>query len=122
MKVNVTKEIEKETILFDLILEGLTEAIKDQNELQEFLSKNWDENKNVILDVKLTINGIEIDVKKFMDLWQDNVIRLVEDKAKSFLSDKFNDIQYKLNDLNERVESEIEQRLEDWEKDLRKGV
>ena len=42
---------------------------------------------------------------------------MIKEEAMDLMKEKLSDISYLLQDLDERLNSEIEKRLEDWEKE-----
>ena len=74
-------------------------------------------------DIVMTVNGVEMDLQHFMDRWQGNVDRLVEEKAKEIIREKFPDLDDSVYELQELVSSFetkvgnlIKKKIETWEK------
>jgi len=118
LKINLTKRIEKDRndCLMHIILSCLTdEMIK---ELVESKVKD----SGIEAEIILTLNGHELDLEKFMEHWQSQVHRMIKEEANDILSEKFNDLDYLFNDLQERIQGEINKRLEDWEKEEKEKI
>ena len=77
---------------------------------------------DIIGDVKLTVDGHELNVMKFIKHWQDQVEEIILREAKELtsnaLDDKFNDVDELLFDLQGRHKEEVNKRLEEWEIDV----
>ena len=74
-------------------------------------------------EVLMTVNGVEMDVQQFMDRWQDNVDRLVEEKAKELLREKFGDMDdvaeqlaMTISDFEKSIGEVIKKQLKTWGK------
>ena len=111
MKINVTKELNKKSLLSHIIL----------HKMKDYLVKHLTENcsiKNIgiVAEIKLTVEGEEIDLQSFVDYWQNQVEEMITKQAKELMRDKFIDIQDLFTDLEGRLKEEINNRLEDWEK------
>ena len=63
MEINMTKEIKDRTLVSHVVLHCMTAAI-----INEVLSTRK-ENEDLMVDVRLTINNHEVDLKSFMDRW-----------------------------------------------------
>ena len=75
--------------------------------------KNSDDEK---VDVTLTLNGHELDVRRVFQIMHDTYEKQVADKAKQLVKEKFVDLYDMISDLESRIMPEIDSRLEDWEK------
>ena len=69
------------------------------------------------LDIVLTINGHEMDFEDCCNYWQDQVNRMITQRANELLSEKFAEVNDLLYDFEERLKDEVSKRLEEWEKD-----
>ena len=112
MKVNMTDEIRQNTLISHIILHKMSEA------LAESIAKEGQTEDGVVVDVKLTANGKEIDLEHFIQHWQSQVDNIITEKARELVNDKLSDVCGMLYDLEERLKSEIDKRLEDWEKEV----
>lgn len=95
-------------------------AMKDEKVLEIFKNKS---DKDEELELTLTLGGIELPVEKFfehvLNQVRANFKNSVEEEAKGIVEEKFCDVIELFTDLQERINSEIEKRMEDWEKDDR---
>jgi hypothetical protein len=121
MKFNLKKEIHKDrsegrSIISSMVLNGLSQAVQENfDEILDVYKEN-----DGIVDITLTIEGHEIDVKGFVDFWQSQVRRMIKEPAKMITDEMFGfeEIDELIYDLKDRLQSEINNRLEDWEKEL----
>lgn len=110
------QKVHRDNFLIEiLILNGLTNALSKE-EFFEY-NKNRQKSENKLIDIRMTIDGIDIDVEKFMERWQENVRHAIAENAKELVVEKFNNISNVLYDLEERVKEEVEKRMEEWEKE-----
>ena len=109
MKVNLTKRIEKdrEDLLIHIILSCLTD------EMTKELTDKEVKDIGIEAEIILTLNGHELDLESFIKHWQSQVHRMIKEEANDILNEKFNDLDYLFNDLQERIQGEINKRLED---------
>jgi len=119
MKINLTKELDRNTLVSHIILHNMSRAFAEQLVEEDSARKLVEESseKGVIIDVKLTVNGVELDLKAFVDYWQSQVHELITERAKELVKEKFVDLTNLVCDLEERIKPEIDKRLEDWEKE-----
>ena len=72
MKFNLTKEVKRETLVSHIVLEGMMPE----------LAKSLEHVKGAIIaDLRLTVNGHELDLRKFCDVWQSQVEGMIRDEA-----------------------------------------
>jgi cell fate (sporulation/competence/biofilm development) regulator YmcA (YheA/YmcA/DUF963 family) len=118
MKVNFREaHLKPVSLLSHIILNGLVETLKKEKD--KIITKEYE--ATGVLDIKLTVNDVEIDVEKFCGMWQ----KQVDDRRKEIISkyvkehfeDKMHDINDLIYDLEGRLKEEINKRLEDWEKE-----
>lgn len=88
----------------------ITSCHKVVNELAE---ENKKKKANGIYDIVLTIDGIEMDIKRFMDRWQENVSSFVEEAAKELVNDKLNELLDSIDELKEEVETTISKAIQE---------
>jgi len=115
MKVDFQKIHRDNHLLEMLIIDGLTNALSEK-EFHEYTGKR-NKSKNKLIDVNLTIDGIEVPLEKFIERWQENVKCMIVEQAKDLVIEKFNDVSDVLSDLEERIKGEVDKRLEEWEKE-----
>ena len=117
MKIDFKKHLfDNHDLLAHIVLNGLAETVKKDKGV--IVTEEY--KKNNTLDITLTVNGVEIDVEAFCDMWQKQVDdrreKIIHDYIVEEMTGKFSDIQDLMRDLGDRLTSEIEKRLEDWEK------
>lgn len=112
MKVNLTQELRKNTLLSHVVVSCLTDTVA-----REKIAENRTKD-GLICEIKLTINGHELDLQSFAEHWQSQVSRMIKDRAMEIVKEKFDDVGEILYDLEERLKPEIEKRLEDWEREI----
>jgi hypothetical protein len=116
MRINLTKRIEKDRgdrdFLLHIVLCSLTTQMT-----KELVESKAKDDSDIEAEIVLTLNGHELDLEKFIEHWQSQVHRMIKEEANDILSEKFNDLDYLFNDLQERIQGEINKRLEDWEKE-----
>lgn len=110
MKINLTQKID--TLLAHIVLTCLTKTVLEE------LAEIGKTKEGIICDMKLTVNNHELDLQLFLEHWQSQIARMIKEKAKEIIKEKFRDMDEILYDLEERLKPEIEKRLEDWEKEL----
>lgn len=121
MKFNLKKEIHKDrsdgrSIISSMVLNGLSQAVQENfDEILDIYKEN-----DGIVDITLTIEGHEIDVKGFVDFWQSQVRRMIREEAHSLTCElfSFDEIDELIEDLRDRLQTEVNNRLEDWEKEV----
>lgn len=111
MKINLTQELKDNTLLSHIVLNCLTDTVA-----KKIITANRTES-GIICDIKLTVNEHELNLLSFIKHWQSQVSRMIKEKAKEITEERFGDINDLLDDLEERLKSEIGKRLEDWEKE-----
>ena len=117
MKINVTEEISKRSLLSHFILNLPRKAIEDMSKSLKI--------GDLFADVKLIINGHECPVKKVIEgfdnqldrIYKDGAKKLFDEKFESIITDKLYEVSEVINDLKSRLDEEVTKRLEDWEKD-----
>jgi len=111
MKINLTDDLRKDGLISHIVLNSISETTMDA-----LVKVGSVQGVGVICDLILTANGHEIDIQAFVDHWESQVDRIIEEKAQELLSERFREISDLLVDLEERIKPEINKRLEDWEK------
>jgi len=121
MHINISEEGLKDTLLSHLVIHALVHAlpedlvptIVDEHEATKGDSKD----KGVCADIVITANGHELNLESFVEHWGSQVSEMIKKEAAELVSDKFREVTDLLFDLNERVQVEVDKRLEDWEKE-----
>lgn len=121
MEINLTDHLRKHTRIGSIVLHNLTYILKDKIKPGEFGDQNRDKDGNTIVDLKLTMNDIELDLESYIERWDKSVDEYMDKKltkrAIDFMDGKFIEVEDLLEDLKDRIKPEIENRLEDWEKE-----
>ena len=99
----------KNDFLLHLILNTLTRSIME--EMQKMAQK-----EGLVADVCFTVNGHELDLESFCKHWQSHVHEAIKEEAAEIAKGRFSDINDLCYDLEERLQKEIDKRLENWEK------
>lgn len=113
MKVNLSKELDNKSLLSHIILHKMSQS------LLKHLTKDCraEGTNEIIAEVKLTVEGEEINLQSFLDYWQSQVEDTIAEQAKEFMKEHFSDMMDLFSDLECRLNDEIDKRLEDWEKE-----
>ena len=114
MKINFTKEIKQRSLISHIVIASLVNTLNQQDIINDITNKTKDDN---ILDIMLTVNGHELNFESFAKRWQKQVRELITKEAKDLVAEKFMYVSDLVDDLAERIESEIDKWLEDWEKE-----
>jgi len=117
MRIKFKDEID--TLIGHFVIHGLLVAIDrgllPENTFDEV--KKEKEADDGHLDVAVTVNGREIDIHEFCENWEKQIDRMIREKAQEIVDHKFSDLSYLFDDLQGRINTEIEKRLEDWERE-----
>jgi len=111
MKINITQELKKHTLLANIVMTCLTETVSKE------LIEIGETKDGIVCDLKLTLNSHELDLQSFIKHWESQVSRMIKEEATEMISEKFNGVNDLLYDLEERLKPEIEKRMEDWERE-----
>lgn len=117
MKINLSEEVRKNTLISHIVLHCLSSSIGILPTPSDIAKEGRNENGDVECELKLTINGRELDISTFVDHWQSQVERMIYDRAKELFEEKFNEVDDLFYDLRDRLKEEINKRLKDWEKE-----
>ena len=119
MKFNFKEEIERDrynrSMISSIVLNGLSQAVQENFDK---ILETYKENDGVI-DITLTVEGHEVDLKAYINFWQSQVRRMIREEAHSLTNElfSFDEIDELIEDLKDRLQSEVNKRLEDWEKE-----
>lgn len=111
MRINLTKELQEHSMLSVIVLNKLTKVALEE------IAKDGKTDKGIMCEVKMTVNGHEVDLESFINYWQSEVRFMISKEAEKLVSEKFMNVSNILSDLEERVKPEIKNWLEDWEKE-----
>jgi hypothetical protein len=112
MKINPVSHQNNDTLVSHVIINCMAESLKN-SEIIEMSDKIRFNNG---LEVQLLIEGKEVDLQHFCDHWESQVDRMITEKAKELIENRFGDVNDLMRDLQDRLKTEIDKRLEDWEK------
>lgn len=118
MKFNLKEEMERDrqnrSMISSIVLNGLSQAVQENF---DGILETYKENDGVI-DITLTVEGHEVDLKAYIDFWQSQVRRMIVAEARKITDEMFtfHEIDELIYDLRDRLQSEVNKRLEDWEK------
>jgi hypothetical protein len=59
---------------------------------------------DIVADIKLLVNGKEVNFKKIIRGWENQIDRLIHIEAMNFIRDKFNDISDAMDSFMEKLE------------------
>ncbi len=117
MRIKFKDEID--TLKEHFVIHGLSVAIEQgilpENTFDEVLKEKIQDDGH--LDVAVTVNGREIDIHELCENWEKQIDTMIVKKAQEIVEDKFSDLSYLFDDLQGRINTEIEKRLEDWERE-----
>lgn len=102
MKVDIVKELNKDSLLSHLILHCLTETIGADKRFEEFVGTNK------TFDIKLSINNLELNIQKFIDHWQSQVHELLTKYAKELIDEKISNTVFLLDSIQEQLKSKLD--------------
>jgi len=112
MKINIQEHLEKNTTTSHLILSCLTKSLLKTGIIEKYHKAN-----DGMLDVTLLIDGKEVSIESFVEHWESQVDNILKKMVKESIAEKFGDISNLLNDLQGRLEQEVDDRKSPWEKD-----
>jgi len=117
MRIKFKDEID--TLKGHFVIHGLSVAIEQgilpENTFEDVIKEKDQDDGH--LDVAVTINGREIDIHEFCEYWEKQIDRMIREKAQEIVDHKFSDLSYLFDDLQGRINTEIEKRLEYWERE-----
>jgi hypothetical protein len=113
MKLNLSDR-RADSLIHHIILNGAKQATIDR------LCAKRVKDKDIIVDIVMTLNGDEVDIEKFCEHWQRDVNRQVRKHAEALVNDKFDgkfdDIDEALTELQAKLHKTIKQNIAKWEK------
>jgi hypothetical protein len=104
----MSKEIHKDSPVSHLILECLVNTIGNKRKFHNFIADKKVNGKDYVFDVKLFVNGLELNIKKFIERWDKQVDKAISKEAKRVFDGKFCDVTSILEDLHKRIGKEVE--------------
>ncbi len=94
------------------------EQIVDKNSLVGYmvlhcLSKSWEAIDEVgergHAEVCLTIDGKEVDLQEFVDHWQSQIERMIQEEAKNMVEEKFNKVRDSMFEFTNALEQSLQE-------------
>lgn len=64
-------------------------------------------------DLRLTVNGKEIDLQEFVDHWQSQVKRIITERALEMVDEKFNSMRDKMSEFTSGLEEALQSMREE---------
>jgi hypothetical protein len=101
MKITTNDIVDNKSLVGHIILNG----IGKHPEVMKAVTRDKE------AEVKLTVNGAEIDIQSFMDFWQSQVERAIHEEAMKLVEDKFNDIREKMEDFSNALSNSLDSLL-----------
>lgn len=98
MKITTTEIVDNKSLIGHIILSG----IGTHPSIMESVARDRE------ADVKLTVNGAEIDIQSFMDHWQSQVERMIREEAMKLVEDKFNDVSDKMREFSNALSDSLD--------------
>lgn len=112
MKVNLHDEIEKDSLISHIVLNSLSKLMVEK------LAARRKEDGSILCEIKLTIEDEEeLDIEDFLNHWQSQVVEMVRKHAQKLVEEKLFDVCDSLYDLEQRIKRDINERLDDWERE-----
>ena len=125
MKINFKKHLDTQSLLDWVVITGLTRAIESKEEISKIV-QTPEYKKDTILDITLSVNGVELDVEAVCDEWQkqisDDTSKRIKKYVKSNIENRISTTKDLLDELERKLQVECDGRLEDWEKQNGKSV
>lgn len=86
-------------------------AIGKENQLIETMEATEDGLK----DIKFSVGGVELDFMKVVQRIDEEISKLITLKAQRLLADKYGDLEFEINDIQERIKKQKERFKYSWE-------
>ena len=106
MRINITNEINKRSMLATLLLNTMIEYDKgtvDSADVVKKFNMEVEEGVGCWAEVKISVNGIEMNAVSFANLIKDQLDRMIVEEAKEILSKRFGKMRDLLNHLEESI-------------------
>lgn len=117
MKTELKDELRDNTLLAKLVLHCITYC-SDQHVKDELIADYKAEGST--LDIKLSLNGHEMDIHSFIERWQDGVENKIDEEVNKRLRnavesdfiDKFSEMHDMLTELEDSVTKKVQQTVD----------
>lgn len=94
-KINIQKEIDKNTMMSHIILSAISSSCPTVDILEHFKL----ERGNLAAEVKIVINGVECDLQAFCDTVESQIDRMVKEEAETMIGDMKTEINDKVDGM-----------------------
>lgn len=105
MKITFEEVLSRKEWLHSELLSSLTSEVFDTLNGDQFY------------DVKLVVNGIEIEPTIFNNI-MNNIEKIIDDEAKSLVRDKFDEVENKINQLSNIFSGVKDKLIDDYNLDI----
>lgn len=109
MKIKREKLIRGTDIMQGLILSAMLETFKDKTFAQFMNDVDWHNQEEI--EVKLLVEGQELNFEDFCERWQSNVEKFVNERAVEIVEEQFADIVNLANKAQTQVRLKLKEKL-----------
>lgn len=107
MKINLTQEMNKGSLIGGIVLHNVTYVFSEEFDAGTFTDENRNEDGDTIIDLKLTMNGIDLDLTSYFKRWEDMVEESIKNHAKHMVLNNLSDVDDIINELIDDVRNKI---------------
>lgn len=86
----------------DIVMWAICTAIGSQGELIDKMNRKIIDGK-LVEDIKFNVNGVDLNFRNVMEDIEKNIDRMVEDKAKELIKDKFEGLHESLETMKKNI-------------------
>ena len=105
MKINFRDHIiNREDLLSHLVLHALGHQALEETQK---ISEDPVYRETGILDIRLSVNGIELDPAGFCDHWQSEVVRMIDEVGEKKVEDKLREIDELIEECRGAIRSKV---------------
>jgi hypothetical protein len=97
MKITVDRIIDDECLVGHMILNGIGPYPDVINAIQ----------RDGVADVRLSVNGAEIDIESFVNHWQSQVEKMIHEEAVKLVEDKFNEVRDQMTEFTNALSDSL---------------
>lgn len=98
MIITVKEIIDNQNILGHLVLQSISSFPQILHEIQ----------KNQSAEIILTVNGVSVPIKPFIDHWQSQIDKIVKEHAERLIEEKFRNLGYLIDDFEAKVKESLD--------------
>lgn len=102
-RIEMSREIEKRNLLSWALVEALAKHIPDTQEFEEFVKPDQIKGEGTYLTVTLLVNGRVIPVRWLFTEWEEQVEKMIEDKAVQMVEKSLRNALNAIDDLGDRA-------------------